>query len=266
MYECHLTCNFTLPWFDVNRVSSLVFEYASIAVSGYSHLIHRVLFGVLPQSIDDSFGPLNILRGVMLSFVLLVCGLLMVRFIFFLWNSIFRPGHSHYRLHLYVYVVLLYVIFSVPSALSNGKASKDIQSLVYSRLVPVKPTTPTLTPTPIRSKTIGAGPVNTVSLASTIRDALFAPPTANNKGLVATTTTDSRYVCGESIVRAKNGTRLYSSGSGGSSSGSSSSDVFRLVNWKQLTAHDDKLSDYFTSCVPAAFLTVLIGNYYFLSV
>ena len=137
-------------------------------------------------------------------------------------------------------------MFSVPSALSNGKASKDIQSLVYSKLAPAKPT-PTLTPTPIRSKSIGAGPVNTISLASTIRDVLFAPPTAKD-GLVATTISDSRYFCGERDVRANNVSWIYGS------------DVFRLVDWKQLTAHDDKLNDYFTGCVPAAFLTVLIGK------
>lgn len=55
---------------------------------------------------------------------------------------------------------------------------------------------------------------------------------------------DSRYVCRE---KAKNGTSL------------PFDDVFRRVNWKQLTAHDEKLNDYFTSCVPAAFLTILIG-------
>lgn len=143
-------------------------EYASIAVSGFS--------APSKESAAVEFGAFNsLLRGVAFSVILLLCGLFLIRFVCFVWKCVARPSHSHNRLHLYVYAILLYVIFNVPSALSNGKASKEIQSLVYSKLTPrsyAKTTTPSPIPTPMRSKSIGAGRVNTISLASTLRDAL----------------------------------------------------------------------------------------------
>ena len=223
------------------RVTSYIFEFASIAVSSGFSVLSKDMWSATVE-----FRAFSLFRGVAFLFILLLCGLCMIRFVCFVWKSVFRPSrsHYHYRLHLYVYVLLLYVIFNVPSALSNGKASKEIQSLVYSKLTSSTyaktPSTPT--PTPMRSKAIGAARVNTISLASTIRDALFSAPSAKN--VAVATKSDSRYVCREKV---KNGTSLYFE------------EVFRLVNWKKLTTHDEKLNDYFTSCIPAAFITILIG-------
>ena len=193
----------------------------------------------------NSFQLLNLLA---VSTVLLASGLSLVRVARWLGRSVLRVCSAN-RLYLYIYLLLLYALFNVPAALTSSKSSNEIQAIIQSPLFPTGNAVN-------KSRTGGLDrrprTVSTITLASTIRDAIFLSA-ADKKGALVAVGSDERFVC-----RPKTGNATLTQ--------SRLEEVLQAVDFKGWVAHEkdkDKekdRSDFFSSYFSAAFLSILTGE------
>lgn len=242
-------------------------------VKTYSAVVHNLFFKMSPFNLlldnarNGSVGSveretagielmsfLKLFQWAVLLVIVLFGGLVFLRFIRFFYRTFLKLNRNS-RLHAYIYVLLVYSVLCIPSAVSNSKSSEEIRSVVRSNLfAPAASMGRSLLKGSLLPSTLSPNAERTISVASVIfsavRTALFEYPLST--ALVPTAfpqharsssaaAVRDKYICEIKPLDDKRG-------------------VFLGLTAAQLFSYEKRHKNYFTASIPAAFLSLLLGT------